>query len=103
MAVPQGMAYAQTAGLPVVAGLYGLLLPLVAYAVLGLSRSLMTGPTATSALMVAPALASVSSDPADYPALAAMMAILVARVRLARVLRLGWVSDYFSPRCSWAS
>lgn len=97
LAVPQGMAYAQTAGLPVVAGLYGLLLPLVAYAALGSSRSLMTGPTATSALLVAPALATVSADPADYPALAAMLALLVGAVFLvARLLRLGWISDYFS-------
>jgi sulfate permease, SulP family len=97
LAVPQGMAYAQTAGLPVVAGLYGLLLPLVAYAALGSSRSLMTGPTATSALLVAPALAAVSSDPAEYPALAAMLALLVGAVFLgARLLRLGWISDYFS-------
>jgi high affinity sulfate transporter 1 len=97
LAVPQGMAYAQTAGLPVQAGLYGLLLPLVAYAALGSSRSLMTGPTATSALLVAPALAAVSSDPADYPALAAMLALLVGAVFvLARLLRLGWISDYFS-------
>jgi high affinity sulfate transporter 1 len=97
LAVPQAMAYAQTAGLPVVAGLYGLLLPLVAYAALGSSRSLMTGPTATSALLVAPALATVTSDPAQYPALAAMLALLVAAVFLvARLLRLGWISDYFS-------
>ncbi len=97
LAVPQGMAYAQTAGLPVVAGLYGLLVPLVAYAAFGSSRSLMTGPTATAALLVAPALATVSSDPADYPALAAMLALLVGGVFLvARLLRLGWISDYFS-------
>lgn len=97
VAIPQSMAYAQTAGLPVVAGLYGLLLPLVAYALLGSSRNLMTGPTATSALMVAPALVAISSDPADYPALAAMMALLVAAVFLmARVFRLGWIADYFS-------
>ena len=48
VAIPQAMAYAQTAGLPVVAGLYGLLLPLAAYALLGSSRNLMTGPTARS-------------------------------------------------------
>lgn len=97
LAVPQGMAYAQTAGLPVVAGLYGLLLPLIAYAALGSSRSLMTGPTATAALLVAPALAAVSSDPADYPVLAAMLALLVGAVfLLARLLRLGWISNYFS-------
>lgn len=97
VAVPQSMAYAQTAGLPVVAGLYGLLLPLVAYALLGSSRNLMTGPTATTALMVAPALVAISSDPADYPALASMMALLVAAVFvMARVFRLGWIADYFS-------
>lgn len=97
LAVPQGMAYAQTAGLPVVAGLYGLLLPLAAYAVLGSSRVLMTGPTATAALMVLPALVLVSPDPATYPVLAAMLALMVGAVFLiARVLRLGWISDYFS-------
>lgn len=97
VAVPQSMAYAQTAGLPVVAGLYGLLLPLAAYALLGSSRNLMTGPTATTALMVAPALVAISTSPAEYPALAAMMALLVAAVFvIARVLHLGWVADYFS-------
>jgi sulfate permease, SulP family len=97
VAIPQSMAYAQTAGLPVAAGLYGLLLPLVAYALLCSSRNLMTGPTATTALMVGPALVAISSDPAEYPALAAMMAILVSAVfLLARVFRLGWVADYFS-------
>ena len=79
------------------AGLYGLLLPVIAYGVLGSSRVLMTGPTATAALMVGPALVAVSADPATYPALAAMLALLVAATFLvARVLRLGWISDYFS-------
>jgi high affinity sulfate transporter 1 len=97
LAVPQGMAYAQTAGLPGVAGLYGLLLPVVAYGVLGSSRVLMTGPTATAALMVGPALVAVSANPATYPVLAAMLALLVgATFLVARVVRLGWISDYFS-------
>jgi sulfate permease, SulP family len=97
LAVPQGMAYAQTAGLPVVAGLYGLLLPLVAYAALGSSRVLMTGPTATAALMVGPALLLVSGDPATYPVLAAMLALLVGAVFLVGwLLRLGWIANYFS-------
>lgn len=97
LAVPQGMAYAQTAGLPVVAGLYGLLLPLLAYAVFGSSKVLMTGPTATAALMVPSALAVIDPTPAEYPVLAAMLALLVgAAFLLARALRLGWISDYFS-------
>ena len=97
LALPQAMAYAQLAGLPVVAGLYGLLLPLVAYALLGSSRVLMTGPTTTAALMVGPALVAVNPDPDTHAALAAMLALLVGLVfLLARMLRLGWLADYFS-------
>jgi high affinity sulfate transporter 1 len=97
LALPQAMAYAQIAGLPVVAGLYGLLLPVVVYALLGSSRVLMTGPTTTAALMVGPALVAVSDDPGTYPVLAAMLAILVAAVFLVgRLLHLGWLADYFS-------
>ncbi len=97
LALPQGMAYAQTAGLPVVVGLYGLILPVIAYALLGSSRVLMVGPTTTTALMVAPALVAISPDESIYPQLAAMMALVVGLVfLLARVLHLGWLADYFS-------
>jgi high affinity sulfate transporter 1 len=97
LALPQAMAYAQIAGLPVVVGLYGLLLPVIAYALLGSSRVLMTGPTTTAALMVGPALVAVNPDPATHLALAAMLALLVGVVFLAaRALRLGWLADYFS-------
>ena len=97
LAVPQAMAYAQTAGMPVVAGLYALLIPLVAYATLSSSRRLMTGPTATAALMVPAAILSVTNDPAAYPATAALLGITVALVFfLAYVLRLGWIANYFS-------
>ncbi len=97
LAFPQAMAYAQTAGLPVVVGLYGLLLPVVVYALLGSSRVLMTGPTTTAALMVAPALAAVNPDQSAAPMLAAMLALLVGVAYLgASLLRLGWLADYFS-------
>jgi high affinity sulfate transporter 1 len=97
LALPQGMAYAQTAGLPVVAGLYGLILPVVVYALLGSSRVLMVGPTTTTALMVAPALVAINADESTYPALAAMLALLVGAVFLVgRLLHLGWLADYFS-------
>lgn len=97
LALPQAMAYAQIADLPVVVGLYGLLLPIIAYAFLGSSRVLMTGPTTTAALMVGPALVAVSDNPATYPALAAMLALLVGLVfLLGRLANLGWLADYFS-------
>jgi sulfate permease, SulP family len=98
LAVPQAMAYAQTAGLPVAAGLYGLLLPVVAYSLLGSSRLLMTGPTATAALLIAPAVTPFAADdPAKYALLAAMLAIIVGIVLvLASLAKLGWIADYFS-------
>lgn len=55
--VPQAMAYALLAGMPPIYGLYGGLVPLVIYGLLGTSRQLSIGPVAVSALLV---LAGVS-------------------------------------------
>ncbi len=99
LAVPSAMAYAQLAGLSPVAGLYALLLPAIAYAAFGTSRQLVVGPEGTLAIMVAGAVAPLvgGDDPSRYAALAAMTAVLVGGIALvARVLRLGWISDYFS-------
>jgi len=49
--VPQVMAYATIAGLPPVTGLWAAFPALIAYALLGSSRSLSMGPEATTALM----------------------------------------------------
>ncbi len=51
--IPQGMAYAELAGLPAVNGLYAGFIPLLAYALLGSSRQLALGPTATVAVLTA--------------------------------------------------
>jgi MFS superfamily sulfate permease-like transporter len=47
--VPQGMAYAQLAGLPPITGLYSSILCLVGYAIFGPSKVLVLGPTRRSA------------------------------------------------------
>src|SRR6516225_6711277 len=57
--VPQAMAYAAIAGLPLVAGLYTALVPLVVYAVMGTSRPLSVTTTSTIAILTAGALHQV--------------------------------------------
>jgi len=98
LALPAAMAYAELAGLSPVAGLYALLLPTVAYALLGSSRQLIVGPEGSIAALTATALVPIAADdPERYASLAAVLALLVGGVfLLARIVRLGWVADYLS-------
>jgi SulP family sulfate permease len=98
LAVPSAMAYAEVAGLSPVNGLYALLLPAVAYALLGSSRQLSIGPEGSISTLVAAAVLSLAvAGSADAAELAAMLAILVAICFAAAwALRLGWIADYFS-------
>ena len=93
------MAYAELAGLSAVAGLYALLLPTVAYALLGSSRQLVVGPEGSISALVGAVGARRRRRRAATQAaeLAAMLALLVAACFLvARLARLGWVADYLS-------
>src|SRR4051794_35627788 len=65
LALPAGMAYAELAGLSPVNGLYALLLPAVAYAVLGSARMLIVGPEGAIAAMVGAALIPITQDPGE--------------------------------------
>jgi high affinity sulfate transporter 1 len=98
LAVPSGMAYAEVAGLQATAGLYALLLPTLAYALLGSSRQLIVGPEGSlSALVAVSVLAVASAGSARAGELAATLALLVAACfLLARAARVGWVADYLS-------
>ena len=98
LALPSAMAYAELAGLSPVAGLYALLLPTVAYTVLGSSRQVIVGPDGSIAALTATALLPFAAgEPGRYASLAALLALLVGACFLAaRVVRLGWVADYFS-------
>jgi sulfate permease, SulP family len=98
LAVPSAMAYGQLAGLSPVNGLYALLLPTVAYVLLGSSRRLVIGPEgATSTLVAAAVLPLAVAGSGDAVELASVLALLVAACFfLARLLRIGWIADYFS-------
>ena len=98
LALPSAMAYAELAGLSPVVGLYALLLPAVAYMIFGSSRQLIVGPEGALALLVATAVAPIAGDdPSRYAALAAMLAVIVGAIFVVgRIIRLGWIADYFS-------
>jgi high affinity sulfate transporter 1 len=97
--VPQGMAYAELAGLPAVTGLYTTVACLLGYAVFGPSRVLVLGPDSSiSPLILAattPLLAGGSE--ATAIALAGMLAILVGLTEVGLGLgKLGFVADLLS-------
>jgi high affinity sulfate transporter 1 len=98
--VPQGMAYAELAGLPVVTGLYTTMACLVAYAVMGPSRVLVLGPDSSVSPLIFAAITPLvvaGDDPAKAITLAGMMALLVGGIEiLLGVARLGFVADLLS-------
>jgi len=97
--VPQGMAYAELAGLPPVTGLYTTIGCLVAYAVFGPSRILVLGPDSSISPMIFAALVplAVAGDTHRAIALAGMLAVIVALIEIGLgVARLGFVADLLS-------
>jgi sulfate permease, SulP family len=100
MLVPQSMAYAELAGVPPATGLYASLLAPVAYALLGTSRHLGTGPEPGTAILAATGVAAVAGagvDPARYLTLMAALTLLVAAIAgAAWVLRLGFIAQLLS-------
>ena len=98
MNVPQALGYTKIAGMPVVTGLYTLLLPLVAFAAFGSSRYLVVAADSATAAILAGALshmAPVASE--QYVALAAFVALLTAGcLLLARLFKLGFLADFLS-------
>jgi high affinity sulfate transporter 1 len=98
--VPQGMAYAELAGLPPITGLYTSIMCLLGYAVLGPSRILVLGPDSSLGPMIAATilpLAGADGDPKRAIALASILAIMVAAIMIvAAVAKLGFIADLIS-------
>jgi high affinity sulfate transporter 1 len=98
LAIPSAMAYGEIAGLTPANGLYALLLPSIAYALLGSSKQLIIGPEGSIAALVGATIVglAVAASP-EAEELAGMLALLVGGCfLLAWVMRIGWVADYFS-------
>lgn len=98
--VPQGMAYAELAGLPAITGLYTSVLCLAAYAVFGPSRILVLGPDSALGSMIAATvlpLAAANGDPKLAVAYASVLALMVGAFMLIGARAdLGFIADLLS-------
>ena len=97
--VPQGMAYAELAGLPAVTGLYTTIACLVGYALFGPSRVLVLGPDSSVSPLIFAAIMPLlaAGDAGTAIALAGMLALLVGLVEIGLGLgKLGFVADLLS-------
>ncbi len=96
--VPEVLGYAKIAGMPLVTGLYTMLLPMAAFAVLGSSRHLVVAADSATAAILAAALAgmAVAGSP-EYVRLAGLVALLTAGMLLAaRLARLAFLANFLS-------
>jgi MFS superfamily sulfate permease-like transporter len=96
--VPAAMGYAQAAGLPAITGLYATVGPLLAYFLVGPSRTLVMGPDSA---LIAPMAASIiplaGGDAGRSVALAAALALMVGAICIAAAAaRLGFLTDLLS-------
>src|SRR5947209_12332810 len=98
--VPQGMAYAELAGLPPITGLYTTILCLIGYAVFGPSRILVLGPDSSLGPMIAATILPIlgsNGSPERAIALASMLALIVGAIMIvAGIAKLGFVADLLS-------
>jgi len=96
--LPVGIAYAEIAGVPAVYGIYSALLPLLAYALFGSSRQLVTGPDAATCLMVAAALGPLAAgDPQRYMELMISLTLITGLFNIVFGLcRFGFIANFLS-------
>jgi high affinity sulfate transporter 1 len=97
--VPQGMAYAELAGLPAVTGLYTTIGCLVGYALFGPSRVLVLGPDSSVSPLIFAAIVPLvaTNDPKTAIALAGMLALIVGLIEIGLGIgKLGFVADLLS-------
>ena len=93
MLVPQGVAYAALAGMPLVTGIYASLIPALVAVLFSSSTRLGVGPTALTSLLIGASLTGLAEPgSADWVAMAAWMALLSGLLQLVMgIARFGWL------------
>ena len=93
MVIPQGVAYAQLAGMPLITGIYASLLPALAAVLFSASARLSVGPVALTSLLIAAGLAPLATPgTAQWVDLAVWLALMSGLLQAALGLaRFGWL------------
>jgi high affinity sulfate transporter 1 len=96
--IPEVMGYAEIAGMPIITGIYTILLPLAVFALFCSSRHLIVGADSATAAILSGTLVSVAAlGSPQYIALASTVALLCAILLIfASIFRLGFIADFMS-------
>ena len=98
LGIPEVLGYAKIAGMPLVTGLYTMLLPMAVFAALGSSRHLVVAADSATAAILAAALTGLAAAGSErYVRLAGLAALLAgAMLLVARLARLGFLANFLS-------
>jgi SulP family sulfate permease len=93
MVIPQGVAYAALAGMPLVTGIYAALFPALIAVLFSSSARLSVGPTALTSVLVGASLAPLAVPGSDeWVALAVWLTLLSGAMQvLLGAVRFGWL------------
>ncbi|HEX4433049.1 MAG TPA: SulP family inorganic anion transporter [Frankiaceae bacterium] len=98
LGIPEVLGYASIARMPVVTGLYTMLLPMAVFAVIGSSRHLVVAADSATAAIVAAGVAGIAAPGTHRYVQLVSLAALMAGVFLliARLVRLGFLANFLS-------
>ena len=96
------MGYSTIAHVPVVAGIYTIILPTIVFAILGASRLMVTGADSATAAIIGSGIAGIGvaglqPNSREWLGFASLIAIVAGlMLAVARVARLGFLGDFLS-------
>ncbi|MCX2983145.1 sulfate permease [Halieaceae bacterium IMCC14734] len=98
MLIPQSMAYALVAGLPVEYGLYACIIPPIIYALLGTSNKLSIGPVALDSILILTGLSLLAEPGSDqYLEMAISLTLMVGLIQaFFGFIRFGFIASFLS-------
>lgn len=98
MVIPQGVAYAALAGMPLITGIYASLLPALVAVLFSASTRLSVGPTALTAMLVSASLAGMAAPGStEWVNLAIWLSVLTGLLQVVLgFARFGWLLNLVS-------